>query len=162
MCEHIKVVKTMGIEYDRPGFDSQPATHYLYDLEQMLESFSAPPKSWEEYMKHFMESIYMKHLMESTYHALDWVSTQSVSASTTKVIVAAQVTAPPPKKNKTHKHREANPQAQVSALCQAHETLCSKAFKPLLRPNNGYHPQQPDILSFQSAFVSQVPLANGQ
>ena len=105
MCEHIKVVKTMGIEYDRPGFDSQPATHYLCDLEQMLESFSAPPKSWEEYMKHFMESIYMKHLMESTYHALDWVSTQSVSASTTKVIVAAQVT-PPPKKRPTSTEKQ--------------------------------------------------------
>lgn len=50
VCEHIKVVKTMGIEHDRPGFDSQPATHYLCDLEQMLESFSAPQitQMWEK------------------------------------------------------------------------------------------------------------------
>lgn len=50
LCEYIKVVKTMGTKCDRPGFDSQPATHYPCDLEQMLESFSAPQitQMWEK------------------------------------------------------------------------------------------------------------------
>ena len=44
------MVKTMGTECDRPRFGSQLATHYPCDLEQMLESFSAPQitQMWEK------------------------------------------------------------------------------------------------------------------
>ena len=70
-----------------------------------------------------MESIYMKHLMESTYRAWDGVSTQSVSVSSTKVIVVAQIT------KHTHTHTHTRTEKQIpkhrSLPCTRHMRPCA-------------------------------------